>query len=201
VSRSHRACWAGGFGSVLIGMALGAVPVWVSAQTVYRCQDAAGKTVMSDRPCDTSTKPAGIVATQPALGPRWNGPSRPAGAPEYYDYLGGACRSLNDAMRGAGRSNNYQALHSLQEEWRQRCAEDESEAYRAYYEKRQLERNERTATRMAEAAERQQARVAKQQCNDMAQILAAKRARGDLNDVERAELQRFADNHRARCLQ
>ena len=199
MGRKHRVGRGAALGSIVLAALLGAGAV--SAQTVYRCQDSAGKTAMSDRPCDTSTKPAGIVATQPALGPRWNGPSRPPGAPEYYDYLSGSCRSLNDAVRGASRGNNYQAVHNLQEEWRQRCQEDEADAYRAYWEKKQSERNERVAVKKAEAAQVQQVRTQKQLCADMAQILATKRARTDLNDAERAELQRFADNHRARCLQ
>lgn len=172
-----------------------------SAQTVFRCQDGAGKTIMSDRPCDTSTKPAGTVATAPAMGPRWNAPIRPAGAPEHYDYMSGSCRSLHDAIRGARSGSSLQTMRQLQEEWRQRCREDEQDAYRQLYEKQKADRSERVALKKAEAAQVQQERNAKQLCADMAQILAAKRARTDLNDAERAELQRFADNHRARCLQ
>lgn len=173
-----------------------------AAQTVFRCQDAAGKTVISDKACDPTTKPAGVISTQPALGPRWDAPARPPGTPEHYDYLSPACRSLNDAMRSArSRGNSYQQVRQLQDEYRQRCQDDEQDAQRAYWEKKQGERTERVAAKKAQVAQVQQERNEKQLCADMGQILAAKRARTDLTAAERAELQRFADNHRARCLQ
>lgn len=194
LSRQLRAVRRAALAALLLTSGVG-----VCAQTVYRCQDSGGKTIVSDRPCDNSTTPAGTVATQPAAGPRWSGPARPAGAPEHYDYLSGSCKSLHDALRNAGQSRNWQTQRNLQHEWRQRCQDDEADAYRVLWEKKQAERGERVAAKKAEASQQQLARNQKQICDDMAQILAAKRARTDLNEAERAELQRFAEHHRERC--
>ena len=45
----------------------------------------------------------------------------------------------------------------------------------------------------------QQSQMAQQQCDESKRIIAGKKRRTILNDGERAELQRFEDNIRARC--
>lgn len=58
---------------------------------------------------------------------------------------------------------------------------------------------EKREAKTAEARERERTAVQIEQCGESRRILRTKRARTDLNDGEKAELERFETNYRARC--
>jgi hypothetical protein len=55
------------------------------------------------------------------------------------------------------------------------------------------------AERQAEAKAMERTRLQEQQCGESKRILAVKRARTDLSAGEKADLQRFEENYKARC--
>jgi len=125
---------------------------------------------------------------------------RPPDPPEHYSFLSGDCRSLNDALRTApSRGLTSESMNSLHREWNQRCEEDDRDARRRFYEQQRDGRKARADEKKVEAAVVAQNAAKKQQCDEMLRILTNKRRRTDLNDGEKADLQRFESNYRERC--
>lgn len=139
-----------------------------------------------------------------AMAQRYYGSSssyqRPPDPPEHYSFMSGDCRSLNDALRTApSRGLTSESMSNLHREWNQRCQEDDRDARRRYYEQQRDGRKARADEKKVEATVVAQNAARKQQCDEMLRILSNKRRRTDLNDGEKADLQRFESNYRERC--
>jgi hypothetical protein len=186
--------------AAVLGTAL--LPAGAQAQQVHRCV-VDGRTVLSDRPCAGEHKLGsyGPAAPRYAPPPAYASASLPP-APEHLPYLGAECAQLNDAVRTApARGLRGQALYELHADYRRRCSEDENLALQALWRDRNQQRDARQQQRLAEQAQRQNARVAQEQCQEMQRILQTRRQRDSAaGESERAELQRFEGNYRARCL-
>ena len=121
-------------------------------------------------------------------------------APEYITYMSPSCSALHDALRtAAARGLDSRTQSEMRRNYQRECAEDEAEARakwsRERGEKKQLARAE------AESAKRAQERtkLQQEQCGESKRILVTKRQRTDLTEGEKAELQRFEANYKARC--
>jgi len=202
------------------GMALGAVLVLASiqagAQVRYQCRLPNGTSYLSDRPCPStasssstgsSSSPANTGRKPPVYyGPteqpqRYQPPPPSVGeAPGYITYMSTKCSGLHDALRtAAARGLTSHTVSEMRKNYQRECAENESEARSQYSrehgEKRQVARSEQEAQNRMQERTRQQ----EQQCGESKRILVMKKARTDLNEGEKAELQRFEANYRARC--
>ena len=121
-------------------------------------------------------------------------------APEYITYMSARCASLHDAMRTANaRGLDYRTQNEMRQNYTRECAEDEAEARNRWYrdrgEKKQMARSEEEAARRNQERTKQQ----QEQCGESKRILVTKRQRTDLTEGEKAELQRFEANYKARC--
>jgi hypothetical protein len=205
------------------GLALGAVLVLASfqagAQARYQCRLANGASYLSDRPCppmgnsglsssSSSSNSSSNTGRAPPVyyGPteqpyRYQPPPPSVGeAPDYITYMSTKCSGLHDALRtAAARGLTQPTVSEMRKNYQRECAENESEARMRYSrehgEKRQVARTEQDAEKRAQERTKQQ----EQQCGESKRILVTKRARTDLNEGEKAELQRFEANYRARC--
>ncbi len=167
------------------------------AQSHYACT-VDGRTVISTQPCVRS----GIVYYGPApTKPTYEAPippSRPA--PNHLQYLNARCASLNDAVRTAAtRGLKYDAINQLQRDYSEQCAENEREAYSQISQERKDSKKKLAETIEVEKMEQERSLVRQQQCGESKRILYNKRARKDLTDGEKADLQRFEDNYYKRC--
>nr|WP_295768700.1 hypothetical protein [Rhodoferax sp.] len=167
------------------------------AQSRYACT-VNGRTVISTQPCPGS----GIVyygptAAKPAYEPPLP-PSRPA--PAVLKYLNPRCASLNDALRTAGtRGLKYDTINQMQREYNELCSESESEAYSQIAQERKDNKKKLAESKEAEKLDQERAAIQQQQCGESKRILYNKRARKDLTEGEKADLQRFEDNYHNRC--
>jgi hypothetical protein len=121
-------------------------------------------------------------------------------APEYITYMSPHCSALNDALRtAAARGLDYRTQSEMRRNYQRECAEDESEAraklMRDRGEKKQLARSAEESQRRAQ----ERTKLQQEQCGESKRILVTKRARTDLTEGEKAELQRFEANYKARC--
>lgn len=172
--------------------------------TLYKCPTGNGYT-WSDRPCAeqgrASIQAYGPVEPRmPLLGGTSTSPTLKR-APEHQAYLGARCADLNDALRTApSRGIKGQTLQDLQDTYRRECAEDEQAAYQQLHRARNEQRELRKAREMADQAQRDAQRIEREQCDEMARILHVRRQKLDqLNDGQRADLQRFQDSYAQRC--
>jgi hypothetical protein len=178
------------------------------AQQMHRCVGAGGRIQMSERPCE-HTPPAtpvlqhhGGPATQPPPAvPHATAPVE-AVQPHHADLPSGACRDLSEALRTArARGIGPQGIADLQQEWQQRCQEEDAVAMQTYRARLQAEQRRRTdARRIAEADTARREQEA-ERCAELKRILAARRQRIDATSSpgEQADLARFEDSHKARC--
>ena len=177
-----------------LGMSLPA-----AAQYSYTCRLSNGNYVQSDRPCSNNT---GLTYYPPVSPPPTSNTYIPKASPppNYLQYMNPRCSAMNDAVRTSSvRGLSYQASSDLRRNYQLECAEDENEARsRLYKEKGDARRAEKDAKQSAQAMQ-QQSQMAQQQCDESKRIIASKKRRTDLNEGERAELQRFEENIRARC--
>jgi hypothetical protein len=167
------------------------------AQSRYACT-VNGRTVISTQPCPSS----GIVYYGPAPAkPVYEAPlppSRPA--PVVLRYLSPRCASLNDALRTAGtRGLKYDTVNQMQREYAEQCSENESEAYSQIAQERKDNKKKLTESKEAERLDQERSAIQQQQCAESKRILYNKRARKDLTEGEKADLQRFEDNFHNRC--
>ena len=139
----------------------------------------------------------GPTAAKPAYEPPLP-PSRPA--PVHLKYLNPRCASLNDAIRTAAtRGLKYDTVNQMQREYSELCAENESEAYGQVLQERKDNKEKLAEAKSADKMAQERSQVHQQQCSESKRILFNKRARKDLTDGEKADLQRFEDNFRSRC--
>jgi hypothetical protein len=121
-------------------------------------------------------------------------------APAYLKYMSPRCASLNDALRTAhARGLKYETINTMGRNYETECGEDEREAKAQYTRDNIAQRQQQYSDRRSQVAAQNQAQQHSQQCEESKRILIAKRNRPDLSENERAELQRFETNYRARC--
>lgn len=170
------------------------------AQARYTCRAPNGSVVISDRPCAASP---GVVyyGPDPSAQFSYDRPMpRSPDAPPHVKYMSARCASLNDALRTApARGLKQETISTMQKDYRNECGENESEAQAQYSQERGEKAQQRRAEKAAEKQEVERASLREQQCGESKRILFAKRARTDLNEGEKTELQRFEANYRARC--
>jgi len=182
------------FTALVAAMALATA---AQAQSHYACT-VNGRTVISTQPCVRS----GIVyygpaATKSAYEPPLP-PSRPA--PNHLQYLNPRCASLNDALRTAAtRGLKYDTVNQMQREYTELCAENEREAYSQLSQDRKDNKKKLADNKEAEKIDQERSLVQQQLCGESKRVLYTKRARKDLTDGEKADLQRFEDNYYKRC--
>jgi hypothetical protein len=179
----------------------------VQAQVRYQCRSASGSVYLSDRPCATSNTNTNTNTSNapiyygPTERPQYTPPIPGIGeAPEYITYMSPRCSALHDAMRTASaRGLDYRTQSEMRRNYQRECSEDESEARakwaRERGEKKQLARSEEESARRAQERTKQQ----QEQCGEAKRILVTKRQRTDLTEGEKADLQRFEANYKARC--
>ncbi len=173
------------------------------AQNRYNCRQPNGLYMLSDRPCPGTNTPIDAPSyTAPSQAARYsaNGSGRANDIPEYLPYMTPRCSALNDAIRTSNaRGVGYRAVDELRRNYQQECAENESEARNRVYQDRNAANKARNEARITEIEAQQQSQAAQQQCDESRRIISSKKRRTDLSDAERAELQRFEVNIRARC--
>ncbi len=164
----------------------------------YTCTSN-GRTYASSHPCPSS----GMVYYGPATTTTQSSESRVAKidqAPDTLKYLSPRCASLNDAIRTApARGLKYETISEMRKEYDQQCSDSERDARDQMSRERRQNKQQMTEESKASQADRERANIQAQQCGESKRILFAKRARTDLTDGEKADLQRFEENYRSRC--
>ena len=195
-----------------LGSALMLLVPQAQAQTTrYSCRLANGAVYQSDRPCqslapsyDSSNRSTsgGPVYYGPQETPQRYQPTPPSvgEAPDYISYMSPYCAGLHDALRtAAARGLVHTTVAEMRKNYQRECAENEGEARQKFSrergEKRQVARIEQDAQNRAV----ERTKLQEQQCGESKRILVTKKARTDLNEGEKADLQRFEANYRARC--
>lgn len=168
-------------------------------QSRYVCRQSNGSTTISDRPCSDT---APFVAYGPTQqNPTFSHVPKSGDAPEHLKYLSPRCSGMNDAIRtGYSRGLTGQTISELQKNYQKECGEDERQAYRQMGEDRRDSQSAKDENQRQAKAEKQQSALKQQQCDESKRIIHTKSARTDLNAGEQAELARFKENYRARCL-
>lgn len=125
---------------------------------------------------------------------------RSASTSDYLNYMSGRCRTLNETLHNAyARRLSRETQHSLQQEYQDHCADEEYEARSQSDAKRRDQRQQlQDASRQRELA-REQSTAHTEQCRESQRIIATKRARTDLTEGEKSDLNRFEANVRSRC--
>ena len=197
----NRRLAAAGLAAVL---AAAASPAF--AQALYRCSSGTG-TYVSDRPCTgagesnrTQLRAMGAVQ-QPN---RYASPSyspQMAKAGEHLQYMSVECANLAEGLRtGPARGLRGTALSELSENYRKQCGEDEQQARQRMWQQQADERTQRKQQDQARSDDRKRAVIASEQCNEMLGALHARRKRAaTLTAGERADLDLFEANYKARC--
>ncbi|WP_298925747.1 hypothetical protein [uncultured Ramlibacter sp.] len=204
-----------------ICLALAGLTGWGGAQAqIYNCRTSAGTNYQSARPCAATTgtqvysnssssrngSSSGSSVTyygptESDSRPRYQPPTPSVGeAPAHIRYMSPRCSSLHDALRTASaRGLKHETVNEMRRGYQVECSEDEREAYTALSQERGEKNQQRRAEQSANMAQKERTALQQQQCGESKRILVTKRARTDLNEGEKAELQRFEDNYRARC--
>jgi hypothetical protein len=184
-------------------------PLALPAQAqAHRCSSVNG-VYYSQQPCpiDGGTK-LGAFGPEPERSAPAYRPSapRPAGrAPDHQVYMSAECASLADGIRTAdSRGLSPSTRATLRDDYRQRCAADESAAMRRWsQDKRQdqigriKKEQEADASALREQAEQ---RRNVEQCGEMRRIIRRKHERLDtLSAGEVSDLRRFEANYTTRC--
>ena len=159
------------------------------AQARYTCRGAGGSVVISDQPCMGEYR--NLVATPPpSIGE----------APAYIARMSPRCASLHDALRTANaRGLQADTVRTMRKDYQNECAEDEREAQSAFARERGDQAQARRQAEVARLQAADQTRAHEERCGESRRILAVKKRRADLTEAEKAELQRFEQNVRARC--
>ena len=181
-----------------------------AAQAQYSCRTGAGTNYFSDRPCSKEVNSTSAATGNRSVtsnrgityyGPtdadvdaqRYQPPRAALGeAPPHIKYMSPRCSSLHDALRTApARGLKHETMAAMRKGYQAECAENESEAF-TMLSKESGERNlQRRADQSADKQSRERAALHEQQCGESKRILVSKRARSDLTEGEKAELQRF----------
>ena len=195
--RLHRFFAALALLSGLSASAMAAGPV------EYHCSGD-GVAWTSSRPCPggRNTELRGLGTSQPQAPSYDTTTTTSLGkAPEYLPYMGVECAQLNDAIRtGPARGLKSGPMADLQADYRKRCSEDEALARARWQDAQAQERERRNEQKSAVEAEKSRVVSSAEQCFEVLRILHGKRQRAaSMNDGEKADLQRFEDNYKARC--
>lgn len=194
--RTHSRAWI-----AMLALELAVLAPGAQAQVRYTCRTASGSVYLSDMPCGASASGNAPVYYGPTEQPQYTRPAPSVGqAPEYITYMSPRCAALHDALRTApARGLDSHTQGEMRRNYQRECAEDESEARakwsRERGEQRQVARSEQESQRRARERTKQQ----QEQCGESKRILVLKRQRTDLTEGEKAELQRFEANYKARC--
>lgn len=170
----------------------------------YHC-NGDGISWTSSRPCEgthrSELRGLGGGTPQPSPAREMPGTASLAKAPDYLPYMSVECAQLNDAIRtGPTRGLGFGPMAELRADYQKRCAENESLARRQLQDADAQQRERQRDQRDALQAEKSRAAASSEQCYEMLRILHGKRQRiASMNDGERADLQRFEDNYKARC--
>ena len=187
---------------LLFGLALLGGGEASAQRTLYRC-NANGQTVMSDRPC-TGEAAAGLTGIGPERERRSTLalPTAVGKAADYLEYLSPLCAELNEGMRnGPARGLGPRALLELHQSYRERCGEEDQAARKRFAEAQQKRREARNDELVAEKRERDQARLTREQCDEMYRIVHGRRKKLDtMTTGERADFERFEANWKSRCV-
>lgn len=169
------------------------------AQTRYSCRSASGGTIVSDKPCGSSS---GMTYYGPTASQGTSNTYVPkvSAAPDHLKYLSPHCSSMNDAIRtGPARGVKYETTSELQKNYQRECADDERDAYSQLSGERNETRSAKNETKQAAIAAVQRTQIAQQQCDESKRILFIKKRRTDLTDGEKLDLLRFEENFKSRC--
>ena len=173
------------------------------AQSSYSCRMPDGRYMVLNYPCPTGTTP-GLSYHAPVAPPTPTPSYRPqtttAPPPDFLPYLSARCSSMNDAVRtSTARGLGYQAAQELRRNYQHECGAEENLARQQMYGNQQSQRRADYEQRKATVTSEMQSQAATDQCRESMRIIKSKRARPNLTEGEKAELQRFEDNIRARC--
>lgn len=164
-----------------------------SNNTTHVTVQRGAPTVLIERP--QPPRPAAPVAPRPP-------PSAfPYQQRELLPYMSPRCAQLFETqLTGSARRMSYSARGDVHEEFRMNCQDAVSSAQRALYEDRLKSYNARQDALQATHASAEQSKVLREQCEELARILAAKRKRIDsLTEGQREDLERADSNYRQRC--
>jgi hypothetical protein len=165
------------FFQVLTLLLLSIVPGLAAAET-FRCTTN-GRIYYSDRPCPVEPK-------LQAVGPRGTAYQAyvppPPGAPradEHLKYLSAECAGISEAIRTAPARGvrNSETLRGLHDEYQQKCAFDDREAWQHVQQDRSQQMRQHEAEKSAAVAERRQANDRQDRCAAMRDIIGVKRKR------------------------
>jgi len=161
------------------------------------CKDNTGRRYVSSSPC-----PQGMVYYAPlperALQPSYV-PSV-GEAPVYLKYMSPRCSSLHDAMRTApARGVSGEAIRDMSREYARDCREEESAAMRQLSEQARDKRQEGEQARKTAANAASNSKAQTEMCYELGRVLRGKRARTNMTDGERADLQRSEEAFQKRC--
>jgi hypothetical protein len=172
------------------------------AQTMYRCGQ--GSSVRwSDKPCpvlaDTKIGYYGAAQHQPT--PAYTTLPQAGRAAEHLAYLSQPCAELNDAIRTApARGLKSTTVGDLMREYQQKCSEDDQAARQRLQQDRNMQRDLRQAQVSTQQAEINQARTARDLCDQQLRNLAERRKRqSTMSEGEQADLRRFEASYAERC--
>jgi hypothetical protein len=173
------------------------LPAIANAQRSYQCTTN-GRTYFSSQPCPS----AGLEYRGPLESPSTYVPPIPkiGTAPDFLDRLSPRCSSLNDAIRTApARGLKADTISDLRQEYREKCAEEENDARNQIRSDQRDKKKQQQETQQLEARAQERTALQQQQCDESKRIIYTKQKRTDLTDGEKADFQRFVDNHHRRC--
>lgn len=176
------------------------------AQQRYYCEGPRGQVITSTTPCPPG---GGIGAAAAVAPPPSNGPytvTQPR-REEHVQYMSGRCQDLLQAQRRTeptiSPSAAYQRVREARQRYDELCTEEEMEARRRVREDMRNDRRAKFESDMQQRSETvakaQSETRTREQCIESKRILAARKARTDLNEGERKDLARFEENVRQRC--
>lgn len=189
--------------SQLLLIALFCLGLPVQAQSSYSCRMPDGRYAVSSYPCPTGTTP-GLSYHAPVAPPTPTPSYRPqittAPPPDFLPYLSPRCSGMNDAVRtSAARGLGHQAAQELRRNYQYECGAEEKFARQQMAGGQASQRRADYEQRKAQVSSEMQSQAATDQCRESMRIIKTKRNRPNLTEGEKADLQRFEDNIRARC--
>lgn len=180
----------------------------VLAQAPYSCKNSSGRYMPSYSPCSSGAA-NGMVYYPPveSSSSSYNQPQRyerplprAQDAEPFVQYMGPMCAGLSDNIRtAASRGISYERINDMRREYNNKCQEEEQDARERVYKAKGEKRLEKLEAMKSEKLDQDRANIKAQQCGESKRILTNKKARTDLTDGEKMDLQRFEDNYRARC--
>ena len=184
----------------LVCAGLMASAVVAHAQFRYTCT-INGRTVNSNTPCPSTNTPT-YYGPPPAERSSNYTPPRPKieDAPPQIKYLSARCSSLNDALRTApARGLKYETIETMRKNYDNECRDEEMEAREKLSSDKYAKIKQRKEEEIENKKVQERTALQVQQCGESKRILNTKRARTDLTDGEKADLQRFEENYKSRC--